>query len=1244
MRTHEMTRILAMVLCLNILGLPLPFHPSAAAKAEPDSFFTSFEADDPALTWENQAETSKGEKILTSGISSTDGGKSSETMRTSAGIGPDRLYTGKNHAGWTGIRALIYSGKVTGKNGGYAYNKIISLHLPVKADTRLSYSVAPLSGDGNSGRRTASYVSLDLGFSDGTYLHQIKKAVDEDGIRMTPAAQGKSGTLFMNQWNRKTTDIGKAAKGKTITKLMVAFHAPPAESGASFQGAIDDIRIGGKAEAQGNTSPVDRVNILRGTNSNRTFSRGNTVPAVAVPNGFASWSPAIDSSADRQLYLYNENNNPDNLPEIQSFSLSHTPNDQDGDRQTFQVMPSAFSGTPGANRLNRGLPFERKNETARPDYYGVTFTNGIKAEMTPASHSAIFRFTFSGKTGSLIFDNLDNHGGLTLSLDKRSIEGYSDVKNDKTGEMNRLFIYAEFNQPIISGSPLSGESRDRVTAFCQFDTSEAKTVTMRVGVSLIGVKQAKKNLDLEVGGKMTFDKVRKQAAREWNEQLGKVTVQGASPAEQTTLYSNLYRLFLKPSEAFENTGSKKKTDYRYASLDGKHTGNPTANETAAPIKEGKPYVSSDFAYSAQTVWPAYTLLEPERTGRLISGFLENEKESGWLPRSESGTWADLAFSDAYIKGVPGVDGEQLYRAILKDASVDSPSPGNGRPQQGTAVFRGYTDANQNRSINWTLSNSMNDFALGNLAAYLEKEQNGQISGGGFSYRDDSNYFLSRAQNYLTLFDRSTGFFNAKTGDGKWQQNGGTFDPEAWDNPQATPNGWNLSFGIPQDVQGLANLEGGWTGLSTKLDRFFMKRPSPSAVKKYGKAKEAASGNLGLFTLDNPSSAFTPYLYDYTGEPWKTQQKVRAILSHFYTGSNAGQGYLGDDTGAMLSGWYFFSAAGIYPIPGSSDYAIGAPYFKNMTIQLENGKKLVIRAPGVSDKNQYVQSVLFNGQYYSKPTIPHELIAQGGELTFQMGPKPSEWGASSSGLPNSLTPQSTNGSVIYPKPLTDLTDKQDQVDIVIKGGSAKRELLDNQSKTSAVFQSGRPSIDIRLGNGSGRVKMYTLTSHGENIKASDPKSWILYGSKDGTHWEVLDQRADETFKWRAMTRAFTIKNPDAFRYYRLSITEKSSSAPLAVAEYELLGYSDIADDFQAIGAQLTEALKKNRLTEAQAASLSHLLTEARVTYKKGQISDSIYYMQIYVQQVNALPFDTANAKKVRSRLAADAHAIVNLLSD
>jgi putative alpha-1,2-mannosidase len=231
-----------------------------------------------------------------------------------------------------------------------------------------------------------------------------------------------------------------------------------------------------------------------------------------------------------------------------------------GDRQTFQVMPSAQA--PTTNRGARALAFQHQNEIAKPHYYGVTFENGMRTEIAPADHSAMFRFTFTGDTSYLMFDNVNNNGGLTLDAANGVVTGYSDVRSGLSNGATRMYVYATFDQPVAAAVKPSSGTRSNVFGHLQFDTSSDKTVTMRIATSLISIDQAKHNLELEIASDDSFEDVRERAQQLWDDTLDVIEVEGATEDQLVTLYSNLYRLFLYPNSAHENVGTAEEPVYR----------------------------------------------------------------------------------------------------------------------------------------------------------------------------------------------------------------------------------------------------------------------------------------------------------------------------------------------------------------------------------------------------------------------------------------------------------------------------------------------------------------------------------------------------------------------------------------------------------------------------------------------------------------------------------------------------------
>ncbi|MGH3324086.1 MAG: GH92 family glycosyl hydrolase, partial [Streptomyces sp.] len=877
----------------------------------------------------------------------------------------------------------------------------------------------------------------------------------------------------------------------------------------------------------------------RGTLSSGSFSRGNTFPATAVPNGFNFWTPVTDAGSSDWQYEYARKNNDDNRPTLQAFSASHEPSPWMGDRQTFQVMPSTAAGKPDASRKARALPFQHANEKARPHYYGVTFDNGLKTEIAPTDHAAMMRFTFPGDDANLLFDNVDNRGGLTLDEGgddgRGTVTGFSDVKSRLSAGATRLFVYADFDSSVTGGGRLSGGGGKDVTGFLRFAPGADRTVTMRIATSLISVDQAKANLGREIPADASFSSVRARAQHKWDDLLGRIEVEGASRDQLTTLYSNLYRLYLYPNSGAEQVGSRT----RYASPFSKKPRPDTPTHTGSKIVDGEVYVNNGFWDTYRTTWPAYSLLTPKRAGRMADGFVQQYKDGGWISRWSSpgyadlmtGTSSDVAFADAYGKGVK-FDAEAAYDAAVKNATVAPPDSGVGRKGMNTAPFLGYTSTATGEGMSWALEGALNDFGIARMGKALHRET------GKARYREESEYFLGRAQNYVKLFDDKVGFFQGRDADGDRRLPPEKFDPRVWGYDYTETNAWNFAFTAPQDTRGLANLYGGRKGLAKKLDTYFA---TPETAEKkfagsYGdvihEMTEARDVRMGMYGHSNQPSHHIPYTYNAAGQPWKTQAKVREALSRLYLGSEIGQGYPGDEDNGEMSAWYVFSSLGFYPlVMGSPEYAVGSPQFTKATVHLDNGRDLVVKAPRNSARNVYVQGLKVNGKPWKSTALPHKLIARGGTLEFDMGPKPSRWGTGENAAPSSITQDDE-----VPSPPGDLTVPDKSV-----------PLLDNTSDTEAAFTTA--ALEVAPGSRDKPVTSYTLTSAD---KDAAPDGWTLEGSEDGEKWKRLDRRGKESFRWDKQTRVFSIADPGAYRHYRLVPTGPAYTEKSTLAEIELLG--------------------------------------------------------------------------------------------
>ncbi|MBN0046821.1 GH92 family glycosyl hydrolase [Streptomyces actuosus] len=1044
----------------------------------------------------------------------TAGGPVPPDMLSFVDRGPAGSPTAKAGAGFTGKRALRYAGRHTADGRAYSYNKVFDVDVRVGRDTRLAYRIFPSMTDG-ARDYDATNVSVDLAFTDGTYLSDLG-ATDQHGFPLTPRGQGAAKVLYVNQWNDVNAPIGSVAAGKTVDRILVAYDSPAGP--AKFRGWLDDVSIRSVPRERPRAHLSDYAVTTRGTNSSGGFSRGNTFPATAVPHGFNFWTPVTNASSLSWLYDYARRNNADNLPTIQAFSASHEPSPWMGDRQTFQVMPSVATGSPDTGRTERALPFRHENETARPYYYGVRFDNGLRAEMTPTDHAAMLRFTYPGDDASVVFDNVTEEAGLTLDREHGIVTGYSDVKSGLSTGATRLFVYGVFDRPVTDGSA-SG-----VRGFLRFDAGSGRTVTLRLATSLIGIDQARDNLRQEIPDGTGFDAVKNRARRQWDALLGRVEVEGATPEQLTTLYSSMYRLYLYPNSGFEKVGGR----HRYASPFSPMTGPDTPTRTGAKIVDGKVYVNNGFWDTYRTTWPAYSFLTPTQAGQLVDGFVQQYKDGGWTSRWSSpgyadlmtGTSSDVAFADAYVKGVD-FDAKAAYDAAVKNATVVPPSPGVGRKGMATSPFLGYTSTDTHEGLSWALEGHLNDYGIARMAQKLHRET------GEKRYGEEAAYFLNRARDYVELFDPRAGFFQGRDRAGAWRVDSAQYDPRVWGYDYTETNGWGYAFTAPQDSRGLANLYGGRAGLGQKLDAYFAtpETASPDLVGSYGgvihEMTEARDVRMGMYGHSNQVAHHVAYMYDAAGQPWKTQAKVREVLSRLYVGSEIGQGYHGDEDNGEQSAWFLFSALGFYPlVMGSGEYAIGSPLFRQATVHLENGRDLVVKAPRNSARNVYVQGVKVDGRTWTSTALPHRLIAEGGVLEFDMGPRPSAWGTGKNAGPVSITRDDR-----VPEPRAD----------VLK---ADGPLFDDTSATEAAVTA----VDLPV-TADARAVQYTLTSAD---RAQAPTGWVLQGSKDGTRWRDLDRRSGESFRWDRQTRAFSVPRPRALRHYRLVLDARST-----LAEVELL---------------------------------------------------------------------------------------------
>ena len=1078
-------------------------------------------------------------------------------MVTRKSRGPASSFGSLTSTGWTGWSALEVKGRHTGEGEAYCYNVLYDgLSIPVTADTQLSYVIFPALYDPDvyDFEYTAEHMAVDLQFTDGTYLSDLH-ALDQNGIEVGPQAQGEGGVLAYMQWNQVYSNIGATAAGKTIEKILIGYHKADNQAGEDpvFLSYFDDIVIENKAQ------PVyehlsDYVNILRGTNNDLTYSRGITTPLMHLPHGFNSLAPQTESNSTLPYFYQLAGSK----TKLRHMSIEHAASPWLGDWGTWQFMPNtdiAFaeatqSADIGSDR--RAADFTHEKEEAKAHYYGVTFekgsaASGVKMEVTPTSHAMYGRFTFptDSENRNLIFDCERAAGGLSFAGDgsftaySDHVNGQGDYSPARVNGATRMYIYGVFDQSYAEAKVING--KQGIVAFPE----DAGVVTMKLATSYISVEQAKKNLEMEIGDQ-DFDGIFRQAQKTWDDQLSIIQVEGASFDQLTTLYSSMYRMFSYPILYSENVGDEKNEKWVYA--------NPYGGSLTSPqIKEGKMYTINGFWDTYRSAWPAYALFTPSMSSEMIDGLLEHYKVSGWVSRWIApgaincmlGTHADAIFGDAMQKGID-FDYESALAASLKNSAVVT---GNldkgGRIETASSVFRGYTSNNVHEGYSWGIEDTVNDYNIYKMAEKL-------------GYADEAAYYKNRALSYAYYFNPDLGFFMGRNADGSFKYtaaNADQYDPGAWYEKAnyyyCESNGWNMSMSAVQDVQGMANLYGGTQAAIEHLDALFTADLRGEQVGQ----RERREVRLGQYNPTNEPSLHLPYLYAYLGQPYKTQAIVRDVLARCYAGSGIGQGYLGDEDNGAMSAAYIFNALGFYPASvGNDQYIIGSPLYTKATIQLENGKKLVINAPENSRENVYIQSVKWNGKAHEKTYFTHDQLSGGGVIDFEMGPAPSDWGTAADARPASLTEGNET-----PVPLADVTTAGMRTGSSIDRGSAEPmaacrqtagldNLLDNTSDTTAVL-SGSDKEIVYYNPTPKTVSIYTLTSTADAAKA--PAAFTLYGSTNGRSWTELDSRTEVAFRWGKYTRPFAIdpERQGAYAYYKLAFADTSD---IALAEIELIG--------------------------------------------------------------------------------------------
>ena len=724
------------------------------------------------------------------------------------------------------------------------------------------------------------------------------------------------------------------------------------------------------AFAQSTFQPEEMVNPLMGTDSKRSFSSGNTYPAIAVPWGMNFWTPQTNTNGEGWQYQYSAD-------KIVGFKQTHQPSPWIGDYGQFSILP--MTGKMNFKEGKRASWFSHKAEIAKPYYYNVYLAEyDVLTEITPTERAAVFQFTFP-KTDSafILVDAFDRGSYLKIIPESNKIIGYTTRNRGGVPTNFKNYFVIECDKAFnltwtVDDSTLVASKNEMNSQHAQaiigFSTRDGEQVHLRVASSFISFEQAELNLSREIGAQ-TFNQIKTKAKAAWHTELSKIKVEGGTEDQLKTFYSCLYRMLLFPRKFYEFDALNQIV--HYSPYNGK-------------IEKGYMFTDTGFWDTFRSLFPFLTLMYPEMDGHIMEGLANTYKESGWLPewaspghrRSMIGSNSASVIIDAYLKGIKGYDINVLYEALLKNTEGEGPINTVGRNGAKEYNALGYVPMDiYGGSAAKTMEYAHADFCLHQLATALKKPQ------------AEIDKFAKRCQNYRNIFDPNHNLMRGRKQDGSFSS---TFNPFRWGDEFVEGNSWHYSWSVFHDFKGLSQLMGGNKKMETMLDSVFTLPPIFDGTAYRGgvihEMVEMQVMNMGQYAHGNQPIQHMIYVYNYCGAPWKTQLHVRDAMNKLYRPTP--DGYCGDEDNGQTSAWYVFSAMGFYPVcPGTPQYVIGSPLFKKITLSLENGKKFIIDSPQNNPQNLYIQSALLNGVAFDKNYLNHAEIQKGGILQFNLGERP-----------------------------------------------------------------------------------------------------------------------------------------------------------------------------------------------------------------------------------------------------------------
>lgn len=611
--------------------------------------------------------------------------------------------------------------------------------------------------------------------------------------------------------------------------------------------------------------------------------------------------------------------------------------------------------------------YSKDNERALPGYYEVLLkTHRTKVELTASDRVAFHRYTFPKDVEKHVMINLKDANG-----DDRPTDTYLEQINDtvirgyrySTGWSKKQQIYfsAVFSQPVhltlyhdsvqVAGNRLQGLDVKGNVAVAPV----VEELGVKVGISPVSMENAMDNIGQEIKD-WNFENIVAETTGKWNAELSKLQVETTDTVAKRIFYTALYHAFMQPIMFNDCSGEYRGTDKNIY-------GDPGFTN----------YTVFSLWDTYRAAHPLYTLVQPERVPDFINSMLAIYEQQGRLPvwhlygsdtNEMIGIQSVPVIADAILKDVKGFNYERAYQAMKASMMSD---------YKGLSYVTDleYIPADkENESVAKGLEYAIADWGVAQVARKLGKTE-------------DYEYFSKRALAYQNYWDKDTHFFRGKNRDGSWVTPFNPVHSTHRNDAYCEGNGWQYTWLVPHDVEGLISLFGSKEAFVSKLDSLFLVNEDLGDA-----ASPDISGLIGQYAHGNEPGHHTVYLYSFVGQQWKTAEKVDYILSHMY--SDLPDGLQGNEDCGQMSSWYVFSALGFYPVnPSDGMYVFGRPIFDKVVLKLPENKVFEIRANNNSEENKYIQSIELNEQPYNKLYISHADIMAGGTLVFTMGSRPNE---------------------------------------------------------------------------------------------------------------------------------------------------------------------------------------------------------------------------------------------------------------